>query len=228
MNYALPSQKKYPIETVEQIKTASEYFSKYITNFHPAERAAIAFNMEKRAGDLGVNLNKEWVSNYARRGTQYSPDFELHMQMRKEACAGKSVSIGGKKFNACEVLEKVASRKISTSPKDMADLLYDFDKKAGLTALYDHAIRDPLYTVYGSNNNPDFDKLADSDSVMEVKRASQREGFIKKIAAAFGDGFAADLKRNPEPIFKSMPAPEKQIITEMANDELDQNLGRSA
>ena len=61
MHYAIPAKKKYPIETADQVKTAAAYFDKYLESFHPAERATIASAMEKRASDLGVFINNDWL-----------------------------------------------------------------------------------------------------------------------------------------------------------------------
>ena len=218
MHYALPEKSKYPLETEEQIKLANDYFGKYIDRFHPVERATIAGNIEKRASAMGMYLDSGWVQNYARR-TEYSPDFDLHMKMRKEACAGQKIEFKGAGIvDACELLDKLASHKDQYKPKDMIYALAQFDKAAGLESKYDHHMRDPIFTVFGSASRPGFDmkKLATGISETELKKAASNESFIKKIASAFGENFSRDFKGDPIALFQSMPAPEKELITGFA------------
>ena len=98
----------------------------------------------------------------------------------------------------------------------MMDLISDFDKRAGLEPKYDRGIRDPYFTVYGSSGNPRYDreKLASGIYVDELKTACARPEFISKMASAFGQEFANELKADPVAIFNSMPAPERAVITE--------------
>jgi len=217
MHYALPSAEMYPIETEEQVKLANDYFGKYMTKFHPVERATIATNIEKRASALNMDLESGWVKNYSRRDS-YSPDFDLHMKMRKEACVGKKVTIEGKELEVDALMSKVAASKDHVRPQDMMTALADFDKKAGLEHLYDQRFRDPVFTVFGSASNPYFDqvKLAGGLTESGIKKLAGREGFISKIASVFGDNFANDFKAAPVDIFNSMPKPEQQSMIEMA------------
>jgi hypothetical protein len=224
MHYALPAKKKYPIETAEQLKTASVYFDKYITNFHPAERAAIAETMEKRASELKTYLDNDWIYNYSRRGATYSPDFGLHMNMRKEACAGKKIDVNGKKIDAVELLEKVASKKDIIPAREMVDLIHGFDKRAGLDNQYDQRVRDPFFTVYGSSTNAKYDlqKVASDMYAKELEEATTNESFISKLAASFGDDFAENFKQDPVNIYDSMPKPEKELIINYARESRDE------
>ena len=219
MHYALKNQ--YPIDTEEQLKTAAVYFGKYINRFDPAQRSAIATNMEKRASDLGVNIDSDWIKNYSRitkESSIYSPDFERNVELRKQAClVGKiKVSVNGTKMSGEKVLEKISEQKNNIKPSDMADLISDFDKLAGLEGLYDNRIYDPIYTVFGSNYDADYDrtKLASGISSTNIRAAACDKEFIDKVAGVFGQDFAKDFQHNPVGIFESMPAPEKELIME--------------
>lgn len=224
MHFALPSKKKYPIETVEQLKTAALYFDKYLDHFHPAERVCIAGSMEKRASDLKTFLNNDWIYNYSKNGNSYSPNFELHMNMRKEACAGKNINFNGKNIEASDLLEKIAAKKNELKPKDMINLIYDFDKKAELTSHYDRRIRDPFFTVYGSSDNAkrDLVKVASDMYLKELEEAITKESFMDKISSSFGKDFADNLKQDPENIFNSMPKIEQGMIVDYAKESRDE------
>lgn len=216
MRFALPNQNKYPIDTKEQVKTASAYFNRYMNQFHPAERAAMAVNLEKRASELGVGLDSANVHNYGRSiAAPYSPDFELHMGMRKAAAKGINVLVAGKEVDAGDVMDKVAALKETVLPSAMVDILSDLDKKAGLEGRYDTHIRDPFFTVFGCNSDPRYnhEKIASDIYITELSEAAQNDpAFIARLAEAFGQDFADSFKEDPENIYKSMPDPEKEII----------------
>lgn len=218
MHYALPTKKLYPIETAEQVKTASVYFDKYLDRMHPAERVAVATNMEKRASDLGVSLSNAWIDNYSTSKPGYSPEFDLHMNMRKQACMGRKIEFKGKEIKADELLSKVAALKDRVKPKEMVDMLADFDKKANLEVYYDRSVRDPFFTVFGSSINPKYgqEKIASMYKSDFVKLAKD-EKFISKLAGAYGQGFVDGFKADPVNVYNSMPTPDKNNIMGMTN-----------
>ena len=223
MRYALPAKKLYPIETIEHIKTASVYFDKYLDKFHPAERIAIANTMEKRASELGVELNNDWIYNYSTKRSAYSPEFDLHMKMRKEACMGKKISHGEHSVEAVDLLTKVASLKDKVKPKEMVELIADFDKKAGLINAYDTRVRDPYFTVYGSSINPQYDSVKLASNMSETRFEKLASRCRKKLAAAYGEKFANEFSANPVDVYKSMPTPDKVNIMNIVQSEEDGN-----
>jgi len=228
MHYALPGKEKYPLETEEQVKLANDYFGKYLEKFHPVERATIAANIEKRAEQLNMDCGSGWIKNYSRRNN-YSPEFDVHMKMRKEACAGLKIKIGDKNIDAQEILEKIASQKSDLSPAKMMYLIADFDKRACVENLYDKRFRDPIFTVFGSSSMPNFDleKVgACQCPADDLKKAVKSKNVMSKIASTFGEGFTNDFKSNPVGIFESMPKPEQELISglvKIANNEDGKN-----
>jgi hypothetical protein len=210
----------YPIETVEQIKTAAAYFDKYIDKFHPSERITIAGSMEKQASALNVSINSDWMHNYSRKSPSYSPEFDLHMKMRKEASMGKKIGFNGKVINAAELLDKISSLKGHIKPDEMINLIDDFDKKAGLVSNYDKNIRDPFFTVHGSSINPRFDhqKIASNMYADQLEIAAHKDNFISKLASSYGKDFADGFKQDPINVYESMPTPDKQNIVDMARE----------
>ena len=220
MHYALKNE-SYPIETEEQLKIATDYFDKNITKFSPIDRVGISHNMEKRASELNVNLDLEFVPNYSRmmkKNAGYSPDFEYNMKLRKEACEVNKVEVklGDQLVKAAELIGKLTDNKDNVTPLNMVSSISELDKLANLESHYDERVMDPVFTVFGSNANPNFDsiKLAEGVSDVELKKAANDKSFISKIAETFGANFADDFKSSPVDIFKSMPAPEKQLIVD--------------
>lgn len=227
MHYALND--KYPIETIEQIKTASKYFNTHLERFSPAERVKIAESMEKRAEDLGVDIKSDWIHNYSRMtktGSDYSPDFEYSMGIRRNICHAHNVEVklGDKMVKVAELFDKMVGNKENVAPLKMVASISELDKLANLEYHYDNEISDPVFTVFGCVNNPQFDtvKLAGGISERDVKKASKDKEFISKIADIFGKNFADEFQRSPVDIFQSMPNPEKQVILEKISAQMSQ------
>jgi len=156
MHYALDG--RYPIETKQQVEIASEYFTKYASRFNHAEKVVIAHRLEKRASDLGVSIDKDWVRNYSRpmkKHAGYSPDFERNMKVRVDLCSGKDIKIGD--LDAKAALSSMIEKKASIDPAIMLEAINEFDKMAGLTSGYGRNLQDPVITVYGGATNSRYD-----------------------------------------------------------------------
>ena len=220
MHYTLNG--KYPLETEDQVKTASEYFSKYLQRFNPMERITAAVNIEKRAATLGVDIEEPWVLNYSRvmkKAAQYSPDFESSIKMRKEACAKTkaTVNISGKSIAAMDFLDKMASQKNEIPGIAMMKGLQEFDKLANLEQFYDNDILDPVMSVFGSLNNPKFDsvKVAGDLTNYDLMSASMNPEKMEKISRSFGKNMSERFKTGPIKTASDMTSPEQSLLQEL-------------
>ncbi len=210
---------KYPIETEDQLTKAGEYFDKNLSRFHPNERVKVAFSLDQRAMELGVNLDYDWITNYTRmkKTAQISPDFKSSINMRKEACRRHNVKIEmqetDKDCNA--ILDAIVKKAEDNSPLVIASAITEFDKQAGIEYLYDNEITDPILTVFGSLNNPEFDsiKLAGDATQYDLVRASRDHIKLASIEMSFGKDFAASFKTNPISSLKEMGSLEKTAIS---------------
>lgn len=220
MHYAIRNE--YPIETEEHVKTAMDYFDKFLTRFPPLERAVIAGNLEKRASALSMNIDSDWVTNYSRmfnKEASISPDFDRNIQLRKDACLkGKiTVMIGGQKIDACTLLEKVATLPNEEVPGvAIVKALEAFDKQANLQARYDADIIDPVLTVYGSLINPEFDsvKIACNISNYQAIRISRDQKMMEKVATKFPADFVDEYRKNPIEKLESLNPAEQSLFEE--------------
>lgn len=197
MKYAI-ANKEYPIETKDQLIKAAEYFDKYLTRFHPLQRVEAASNIEKQAACLGVNIDSDWVKTYSRSvsSEQVSPDFVKSAEMRKLACKGKNL---GEEFDADKVIDSIISLEKKASAKKLVDLLFDFDKHAGLRYAWDTYIPDPIMTVFGSRAHPEYDavKVAGDMTNYDIKRVACDEARVEKIASVMGQDFKDKFTKNP-------------------------------
>ena len=200
---------KYPIETAEQVKTASAFVRDHLTRFDPVDRAAAAYRLEKRASDLGVCLDESWVVNYSRffdAEAGYSPEFGTAMAMRKEACAGRMVVSGESSVPAGDVVDALEKAAASLAPQDLAGMIDEFDKVAGLDLDYDTRVPDPLFTVVGCVSNPYYNqvKIAGLPESVFRHRMSQPE-VMDKVASVVGEHNTPALKADPVAFFKTNP-----------------------
>ena len=226
MKFALKD--KYPIDTIDQVKTANQYFKDNLTKFAPPLRGVAAYNLEKRAGQLGVYLNEPWIKNYARgfkKVAKMSPSFEYDMETRKTACKNGRIEIdvGGKKLKGediiSDMLKEAKAGRFSTSLAVAA--ISKFDKLAGLEVEYDRTIADPLMTVYGDNVNPEYDavKIAAKISLTnyDLLRMSHEKDSLEKIASVFTKKVSTEFARHPVKTFYTMSNVEKNLFNEAFN-----------
>lgn len=228
MNYAL--RNRYPIENERQVKTAAAYFKKNLERFSPNDRVTAACNIEKRASELGVAVDENWVTNYSRAlkvGADYSPDFNRSMEMRKQACVTHKVqvAIGDKKVNAAELVNGIIKSASELAPIATLEAVKEFDKVANLQHHYDTMIPDPYMTVFGGFTNPEYDavKLAGSATNYDLIRASRDKDAMEKVAEVMGKGFAAGFAREPLRSIEKLGESEKIVI-----DEIVRGLKRGA
>lgn len=216
MRYAIDG--KYPIETKEQLTKTAAYFDKYLDRFHPMDRVTVASALEKRANELGICLDNGWIKNYSRAlndNAILSPDFDKNIEMRKYACSGKVI----KNIKAEEFLEKIAEISKISKPKNVVDALFEFDKLANLEYQWDKSIVDPVMTVFGSLNNPEYDavKLAGEITDYKVKKIAANENEIVKLASVLGKQFQSDFIKSPVETIKKLNEIEKLAFCNTVN-----------
>lgn len=214
MHYMLGT--KYPIENVEQVKLASKFVESHLTRFDPVERVAMANHLEKRASELGVHIDSPWVKNYARfmKESAYSPEFESAMALRKTACLDLDISVGESTVKAADLCDCMTSASANIAPQDLASMLYDFDKMAGLDLDYDTKLPDPIFTVVGCHSDPEFDQVKIAGSVTEPKfRAMLKQPEAhEKVASVIGEENTEKLAAAPAEFFVRNPLVRTSVL----------------
>jgi len=215
--------KEYVIDTEEQLIKSAKYFNKFLTRFRPEERVKIASLLDKQSQKLGVDLDYGWITNYTRmfKGAAVSPDLGHGIKLRKEACRRHKVSmkLAGKNVDSQELLNQLDKySKANNSPMVIVKGLQDFDKTAGIEYLYDREIPDPIFTVHGSINNPEFDavKVAGDMTQYDVLRAIKNKEVVKEVKVVFGEKTASEFVKNPFQCIKKMRAPERSKLSSIA------------
>lgn len=199
---------RYPLDTYEHVKMASEYFDTYGQSLSPADRREYCTNMVSRADELHVS-----VSDVARKyaSASYAPaeEFEVAMDCRRALLSREQLPT----FNK---LASVAGD--SVDPEIFALALAEFDKTAGLDAYYDRDVYDPYFSVFGVEKQAQFMEVMGSDYVngpMLERVAASHSAFFTKH---FGEDFAEEFRKDPIAIFKSLPMEQKKVISRLAAD----------
>ena len=201
--FALPSEKKYPLDSYVQIKTAGEYFEEYYKNFTPQHRHEYAANLIKRAGDVGLTMG-DMALRYGALKYASHDDINVAYELRDKACAWDD--------NAREMLHELFEKRAELDPEVFAAALGEFDKAAELTHLYDAHVPDPYASTFG------FEKKANAVDVDEGALHKLARSKMAALQEKFASDFCEEFKRDPVGIFQSMPSEQQQILLKMANE----------
>lgn len=218
--FALPHLNLYPIDSAAQLKQASEYLDEHLYAFLPVDRRAFAQSLLDRAEELGVKVSG---SALAYGGREYGPFVEPELHARVESFRGTGHE---------SVYEVLLEKFSSVSPAVLAEMLREADHDSGAKLAYGRpgvGFRDPYEAVYGRP------KLAE-EMPPEEDTYSWRSGgdyvngqMLKALASrkadldvSFGSGFSHSFARDPVGIFKSMPDPQKVVLSRLASDNSSQ------
>lgn len=201
---------QYVMSTPSAVKIACEYFEKTAKKMPVEKRNKYASAIQKRAHELGMPVQKGMVSKYA--SDYYSPQIDAHILARKTL-------IQDLKPEAAENFMKLGSAKTQLTPKQFARALHTLDKKAGIDRYYGAGITDPFMASFAEEPDPyegyrvKVAGLVMNSGDIETLANSKYD----KIKQYFGSSIADEFKKNPVPIFESLPNDSKEILAGIAN-----------
>lgn len=212
-HFALPHLGLYPIETPAQIKQAETYFAEHVRSFDPEVRRVFASQVWERALETGTKIAGS-VLDYA--GAGYGPVFEAELISRRNAFDGTPHEA------AYAVLWE---KRASMPPEVMAAVLVDVDQATGAARAYGAPLGflDPYAAVFGSakvaafapDPNETFSWAEGGDYVAGpalMNLAKRNSG----LDATFGAGFQKTFQSDPVGVFKSLPDPQKVVLSRLA------------
>lgn len=217
-SYAL--HERYPIDSLEQIKTAQSYFEEHWGKFEMVDRHIFATNLQGRADVVGLGDLGGMVREYA--GSDYGTKIAGELMSRIRGMSGSDHT------PVYEVLlEKVAS----TPPEIMASMLMEADLETGASEGWNKPIigyADPYRAVFSKTAN---DVNPEKGRDQKQWSWSQGSDFINdtmisdfalnggvELGKCFGDDFAKEFCKDPITVFESLPDPQKHAIARMAGD----------
>ena len=196
---------KYPVETREQVKQASEFFDKHWKRLHPADRRQYCSNLMKAAAAHQLTGFSDKIVKYA--GEAISGDVLLHLKVR-----GDMVDDRGR-----EVLTKLAEAIPYSDPDSLGETLTAFDEHYGLSQKWDESLPDPYMAVCTEKQAEAYVWMEGVDRVTEDGLNQIRDRDIGQIKQTFGEDVAHQFVKNPVTVFKSLPDPQKRIVARLAN-----------
>lgn len=210
--YALPSQRRYPLDSYSDVEKAASYYATWGQQFSPAQRREYCSNLVKRASVLGVSLDQE-IQKYG--SANYASSSELEI-----AIAGRMSVLSDDTHRT--LLSKVAEQRAVLPPEDFATLLGEFDKTAGIEHLYSVDILDPYFSTFGvkvAAEDEDGSYSFGNDYVTKAQlKALAASKNARERMDAFSEDLVADFRKHPIDIFESLPTPQKKLIARIAND----------
>lgn len=209
-HYAVPSQRRYPLDGYDQVKTASAYFDEWHKHMTPAMRREYAQNLTKRASSIGIEVS-ELAQHYG--GDRASPvQIKIAFDARRTALTNEAQQ---------EVLDKLASVQHRLDDMTLVAVLTEFDKMAGLDEHWGGDIPDPYFSVFTKTADkkvPGDETLVEgNESIPARKLVNFAKTHHELMKEKFGDEISAEFAKDPMAIYSSLPRDQKLIVLRMAN-----------
>jgi hypothetical protein len=195
---------QYAMPTTGYVKLAGEYFGKNSQKMPIETRHKYAAAIQRRAHELGMEIQKGEVGKYA--SDHYSPLVDVHIRARASMLEGKP--------ELKALYEKVAMMKKDYTPSQFAQLLHGIDKRAGLAGCYGAHLTNPFFATFASEPDPyaGYRYKSASREVTMDELTTAVSAHYDKIKEHFGQTLADELKKEPHAIFESLPKDAKEII----------------
>jgi len=211
--YAVPSQRRYPLDGYDQVKMASAYFDEWWKSMEPAMRWEYAQNLTKRASALSIPVS-ELAEHYG--GSRANPtQIKIALDARRT-----SLTDEGRQ----EMLDKIASVQHRLDDMTLVAVLTEFDKMAGLEEHWGGDVPDPYFSVFTKTANVDKAKVPGDETLVEGNEsipARKMVEFVQRhhelLKEKFGDEISSEFVKDPLGIYKSLPRDQKLILLHMAN-----------
>ena len=195
---------QYAFASPAHVKVACEYFAMNLSKIPLEQRHKYAAAIQRRAHELGMEVQKGEVQKYA--SDYYSPMVDAHIRARASLLEGKP--------ELKSTVEKIGSAKKNYTPSQFAQLLYGFDKQAGLSRYYGAGLTDPFQATFAGEPDPYAgyrtkvgSATVSGDDLQKVVNAK-----YSQIKEHFGPHLADELRKHPTDIFESLPRDAKEII----------------
>jgi hypothetical protein len=200
---------QYPVDSYDQVKTASVYFHDNWKQMPPADRHQYCVKLAAKMSKLGMAVPDE-VARYG--ATTYSADVDTMVEARR----------GYVTEDAYSAIDLLLEKRAQVSPETFAVALEEFDKQANLNWYWDSEIPDPWFSTFG----PSLEKVAEESwsydhggtriglAELEVLARNGHE----RLTKSFGADFAKEFSKNPKAVFNSLPDPNKLILARLASD----------
>lgn len=206
------TQAQYAMPNVSCVKMACEYFEKNASKMPLETRHKYAAAIQRRAHELGMEIQKGAVGKYA--SDHYSPMVDAHIRAR--------ASLAEARPDVRAMYEKVGSLKKEYSPSQFAQLLHGIDKRAGMDRYYGSHLTNPFYATFAAQPDPyaGYRYKSASRELLPDELKNAVSAHHGKIKEHFGQTIADELRKEPLAIFDSLPKDAKEIIVGIVDGSL--------
>lgn len=211
-HFAITSEKRYPIDSLSQVKDVAAYFDTYCSEFEPEQRREFAKNLWERGEELGLKIAGK-VRDYCGEG--FGDVFHTEMLSRTESFSGTPA---GAKY-ASLLLETMSG----LGAEETAQKLAALDAESGADQAYNKAVvgfRDAYASVFAKTAEPELWSWQNgTDYVTAAQLQELATDRYPSLDRAFGIDFRKSFQKDPVGIFKSLPDPQQTIIARLAADD---------
>ena len=203
---------RYPLDSYEQVKTASAYFDTYEKFFTPEQRREFCSNLVKQADVMGIKVSEEARS--------YGANTYTSNYMLKAAIDSRRNLINSETHpEALEVLDKIASWQRAVPPEEYASALVEFDRAMGFdSAHYQQHLIDPYRGTFGIEKSAEWSEMIGDKRVDETSLKQLVSKGLNSVKAVFSCDLVKEFAKDPVGIFKSLPIDQRKIIVNMASE----------
>lgn len=208
---AAPSQTlldgRYPVDSMDQVKTASIYFEENWKQFYPRDRRAYCVKLAARMTELGLDVPDD-IARYGAPG--YAADVDSHVESRR--------ALVNEEFYPA--LNTLLEKRAQVSPGTFAEALAEFDNISNVRWLWDAQVCDPWMSTFG----PSLEKVAEEEWTFSSHGIRIHEEDLEELARnglsvvkkQFGHDLAQGFAKKPKTVFESLPTPNKLVLARLA------------
>lgn len=195
VTYALPSEKRYPLNSAADTGHAIDYFNKYAHEFDPSDAIEFAKNTMKAGENFSVSVDGSTIEKFANLDiNSFNKDLELHLRTREKF-------LKEEEHKTYQDLLKTAEKH---EPSKVAMLLERVDKSYGLDEKWGRGISNPALCVFKNS----IEKTASGISLQDLQSIDR-----VKLSAVVGTEAVSDLiGKDGLDVYNSLPRPIKKEV----------------
>jgi len=197
---------RFPMHTEHLVKQAQEYWWDHHDRLAPKYLRELACGIVKNAAKHGLHLDDPRMVAYTGEG--YADGFEGNVMARVADLKGDQVKEGSK------TLKNLLTMSEHLTPTKTAELLEEFDKRAGLDRAWGRTIKDPYLTVFeaGLVKKAGWSHRMGPDVIDEDQLRRFMSQHSDMLDGYIDQHIVSELKLYPIEIFDSLPRPAKEVI----------------
>jgi hypothetical protein len=207
--------KKYPIDSLDRIAKAVDYFKRYYKNFSPSERREFSTKVAHASEQYGLPLPRI-ILDYSST-EKCASSLEYAFISRQNLLTPES---GDR-----EDLLELAKLSHTMTEEHLVESLERFDTEKNLDRYWDIHIPNPVLSVYKFAEEDLtallFEQGNDRMSKHQLNTFLQKTDSKNILLRKFDSDLVEGMYKDPYDVYSSLPDSHKQIIARLATDNSD-------